>query len=109
MPQSSRVNVTITGGTAVATNAELQAEVDRLKAENAELRKRAENPAAARRVPLKPSFGMSEGTRADLEVAAQRVKSGEVKEVTVTDPFTSEPTKVTRANAPEFLAAPDAD
>ncbi len=94
----------------MATNAELQAEVDRLKAENAELREQVQNdPAAARRVPVKPSFGMSEGTRADLEVAAQRVKSGEVKEVVVTDPFTSDTTKVTKANAPQFLAAPDAD
>lgn len=89
----------------MATNAELQAEVERLQAENTRLREQVQaGPSVRRPAPVKPSFGMSEGTRADLEVAAQRVESGEVKEVVVTDPFTSDTTKVTKANAPQFLS-----
>jgi hypothetical protein len=88
----------------MATNAELQAEVERLRTENQVLRERAAKPDTNRRpAPTKPSFGMSEGQRADLELAAQRVDSGEVTEVAVTDPFTSDVTKVTKANAPQFL------
>ena len=57
------------------TNAQLQAEVERLRTENEDLRTAA--TPAAQRVPLEPSFGMSEGTRNDLEVSG-----------VATDPFT---------------------
>jgi uncharacterized coiled-coil protein SlyX len=92
--------------TIVATNAELQAEVDRLNAqleatqdELAEARAAAppadSQPAERPRLVL-PSFGLSEGTRLDLLEAQVAVQSHpRLTEIVITEPFAGHRIRVT--------------
>ena len=71
------------------TNVQLQAEVDRLTAENARLREQVANATSgltARPVPTEPSFVLSEGTRQEIAEAKRRAKATG-HEQTVVDPF----------------------
>jgi hypothetical protein len=83
----------------MATKDELELENAALRDEVAHLREQLADALAGkpptRPVPTAPSFGMSEGTRADLE---------QVEETT--DPFTGK--KVTRDEVQEFLQDWDA-
>lgn len=70
-------------------------ELERLREENARLREElAEAKANAkptpntRPKPQEPSFGLSEGERADLESLEARKAAGERVEVAITSPFT---------------------
>jgi hypothetical protein len=85
------------------TNAQLQAEVDRLTAENARLRDAAaQSSSVARPAPTAPSFGMSEGTRQEIEMAKDRIDAEpRLNEVIVTDPFTGKAIRVTPDDEPD--------
>jgi hypothetical protein len=86
-------------------NERLRGEVARLRAENEELRATGRG-AGGRPAPRAPSFGVSEGERADLEAAAARrraeldagVPEGRATKVQTRSPFTGE--QVTPADLP---------
>lgn len=74
----------------MATKDELERDNAELRAENERLREQLADAQAGkptRPVPTAPSFGMSEGTRAELELVEK-----------TTDPFTGK--TVTRADLP---------
>lgn len=83
-----------------ATKPAAETELESLKRENADLR---EQLAAARAnakpvpntrpKPTEPSYGMSEGTRQDIEQAKHRVATGEVTKLEVASPFTGKVVK----------------
>lgn len=75
----------------MATKDELAAEVAQLRAENEQLRDQlaAAPGSTARPAPAAPSFGLSEGVRADLAQLAARADAGDTGvRVQVADPFT---------------------
>jgi hypothetical protein len=73
----------------VATKDELTAQLQQLLEENAALRAQLAAAPAARPAPAGPSFGLSEGVRADLAQLAARADAGDTGvRVQVADPFT---------------------
>ncbi|HEX6579211.1 MAG TPA: hypothetical protein VF082_12675 [Jiangellaceae bacterium] len=77
--------------TATVDDAELtrlREENARLREELAEARENAKAVPNTRPQPVEPSFGLSEGERADLEALDQRREAGEKVPDTITSPFT---------------------
>lgn len=77
------------------TKADLEQENAELRARVAELLEQTHAPAAPRRPEL-PSFGMSEGTRNDIEQTQLEVaRNPRITKATINEPFTGRPITVT--------------
>jgi septal ring factor EnvC (AmiA/AmiB activator) len=78
-------------------NADLRERVNAAERENADLRERAAAADAPAAGPVKPSFGISEGTARDLESLAAAVDRGDIKadSAKTRDPFTGDTLYVT--------------
>lgn len=66
----------------------LRAENERLRAELAEAKANAKARPNTRPQPQEPSFGLSEGERAEMETLRHRREAGDDVPDTVTSPFT---------------------
>jgi len=99
------------------TNAQLTEENAALRARIAELEAGNGGATARPPVPQAPSFGMSEGTRMDIELAKATINADPaVNQVTITEPGTGKAIVVTAENVDtsalddrEFAAAPADD
>lgn len=76
---------------------ELRAENERLRAELAEAKADAKARPNTRPQPAEPSFGLSEGERAEMETLRHRREQGDDVPDTVTSPFTGRERSIDQA------------